>query len=134
MSNPRNAAGREAICRQIAEVADRCGASVRVVKEWPHPPSREAYVRIAYGPVEVGIVVGPTEYHTGYCLPWHMNTLHPNARMTHAFSAAAGAPVNPYHRRKCTACYDTLEHMLEALERTLECIANGTGLEEKTDG
>jgi hypothetical protein len=87
-------------------------------------------VRIACGPVEVGIIVGPTEYHTGYCLPWHVNLLHPNVRMAYAFSAAAGAPVNPFHRRKCTAFYDTLEQALEALERTFQCIADGTGIED----
>ena len=132
--NPRNAAGRKAICKQIAEVAERCGASVRITEEWPSAPSREAYVRIAYGPVEVGIVVGPVEAHGGYCLPWHMNLLHPSARMTYAFSAAAGASVNRFHHRKCTACYDTLEHTLEALERTLKCIADGTGIQELTNG
>lgn len=132
--NPKNAAGRKAICKQIADVAERCGASVRITEEWPSAPSREAYVRIAYGPVEVGIVVGPTDYHTGYCLPWHMNLLHPSARMTYAFSAAAEAPVNPFHRRKCTAIYDTLESMLAALERTLQCIADGTGIQELTNG
>ena len=131
--NPKNAAGRQAICRQIAELAERYDASVRVTDAWPSKPSREAMVRIAHGPVEVGIIVGPLEAQFGYCLPWVVNTLRQNVRLTTAFGSAAWAPVNAHHRRKCTAGYSDLPATLKGLERTLQCIVDGTGYEEKTD-
>lgn len=127
--SPKTAAGRKAICQLIADVAGAQGASVRVIPHWPSEPSREAMVRIAYGPVEVGIVVGPQKHKHGYCLPWHMNALYSDARMTYAFSAAARAPVNRFHKRKCTAFYPDLSETLEALERTLRAIADGSALE-----
>lgn len=126
--NPKNAAGRAAICRALAEVADALGASVRVIEQWPDKPSRESMVRIAYGPAEVCIVVGPVEARMGFCLPWHMNLLQPEARYTPAFGAAAGAPVNPFHRRKCTAFYPDLSTTLIALGRVLQCLADNSGI------
>lgn len=131
--NPKNAAGRQAICRQIAELAERYDASVRVTDAWPSKPSREAMVRIAHGPVEVGIIIGPHGAQFGYCLPWVTSTLRQNVRLTNAFGIAARAPVNPHHRGKCTAFYTGLPATLKGLERTLQCLADGTGYEEKTD-
>lgn len=130
--SPKTSAGRKAICQRIADVAGAQGASVRVIPHWPSKPSREAMVRIAYGPVEVGIVVGPQEHKHGYCLPWHMNHLWPPVCMTYAFSAAAQAPVNRFHKRKCTAFYPDLPETLEALERTLRAIADGSATETGT--
>ena len=130
--NPKNVAGRAAICRALAEVAEMHGASVRVIEHWRDKPSRESRVRIAYGPAEVGIAVGPAEARYGFCLPWHMNYItDPDARYTPAFSAAAGAPVNPFHRRKCTTFYPSLETTLDGLGRVLQCLADGTGIEHK---
>lgn len=129
--SPKNAAGREAICRQVVTLVERHGFKAEVTAQWPSKPSRDAMVHITAGPVRAGLVVGPDEADGAYMMPWYISGS--DATLTGAFSVAAGHTINPHHRRKCTALYPSLTRTLERLERTLQCIADGTGIEEKTD-
>lgn len=128
--SPKNAAGREAICRQVVALVESCGFKAEVTAQWPAKPSRDAMVHITAGPVRAGLIVGLDEVDGTYVLPWYISGS--SATLTGAFSAAAGHTINPHHRRKCTAVYPSLTRMMERLERTLRCIADGTGLEEKS--
>jgi hypothetical protein len=122
--NPKSKAGRRAIAYKIADLAHGLGATLEVIEEWPAPGCREAMVRIELDGAAVSIGIDPRSAADGYCVPWHIRT-DSDARFSPAFGVAAGAPVNAFHRRKCTAFYADLPSTLLFVERALRCIRDG---------
>ena len=122
------ATDRAKIADILRQTAEAVGATVEITTEWPSAPSRDTLVQLWLGGVSASIIIGATNPE-GFCVCWNVTTDSPK-RMTPAFGSAAASSVNPYHRRKCTAFYNTLAQTLDAFERTLKCIADGTGLEE----
>lgn len=62
-----------------------------------------------------------------WVLAWHIAS-NSDAKMTEAFASAAGADVNPFHRRKCTSVAYGFEALLAQVAAVLELVREGKAL------
>lgn len=58
-----------------------------------------------------------------FILPWHFRGMS-DTKLAESFGVAAGASINPHHRRKCMPCYHGFADMMDGLKACLEVIKN----------
>ena len=113
-----------------AEMADRLeslAAQHGWMAERENLAPTETYVMLRgpTGGLRVGIEFdGRSPQRDNHCMPWNSD-----ARMSDAFGHAMGAPVNPYHRCKCTAFAFGFNALYAAVERAMVMAADGTAFE-----
>ncbi len=132
----RRKADRMAMAREVADLCNEFGASctlrdnathIRPDGSCPGPDQRQRLILSIHlddAAVAIDFDGSPRRANLDvYCMPWNI-ALDDDKRFSAAFGTAAGAEVNPYHRRKCMGFAHGIDDLLRRLRAALECIAS----------
>lgn len=124
--NVARKADREVMAQKFNEVVLHAGGGICRIDPMLEGP-REIAFSIRAGDVclQVEFDGDDRQQREGtWVLAWHVDH-NSDARMTEAFEAAAGAEVNPFHRRKCTAVAWSFEQLCEQVRAVVRLAVEG---------